>query len=140
MTFQRGGEAWKARLRGVTAAFSRVQRVPALSLFGRGMASSAYGVSLVLHAAEYTDLPPPKICSALTSATARMVDRRGDMSGFAGIRAELLVGRPAERSSVAVAGGASRRQMRPVEALRAGPEDRFRGNRSFEIVSLIYIR
>lgn len=88
------------RVDGVLAAFGRLSRVPSLSAFGRGLGSAAYGVSKLLYAAEFSDVPEPGVCVGLSGAMAKLVDRgvAPDYRGprlFAGVRWELLQGRPA---------------------------------------------
>ena len=91
--------AWADRLAGVEAAFTRVSRL-GLSLFGRGFASAAYGVSRLLYFAEFLGHPPPAVASRLTTITARLVDRARSPAStgrsFAGLHHSCLFGRPAD--------------------------------------------
>jgi hypothetical protein len=87
---------WQARLAAVQVAFGKLSRLRSLSAFGRGMGSAAYGVSLLLYAAEFSGEPPAEVCASLQHATSVLVDRAGDARRFAGVRADLLVGRPAD--------------------------------------------
>jgi exonuclease III len=96
---QPGSAAVADRLPGVLAALTRLSRVQQLSAFGRGLGSAAYGVSLLLYAAEFDDVPSESQCAQLQAAVAALVDR-GDAPGqggrvFAGVKAGLLPGKPA---------------------------------------------
>ena len=88
------------RLPGVLAALTRLSRVKQLSAFGRGLGSAAYGVSQLLYAAEFDDVPSESQCAQLQAAVAALVDC-GDAPGagghaFAGVKAGLLPGKPAD--------------------------------------------
>lgn len=85
-------QTWAERLDGVKKAFGRLARIN-LSAFGRGLGSAAYGVSMLLHAAEYADAPTEAEIGELEKAVARLVDRGGAQHGFRGVRADLLAGR-----------------------------------------------
>jgi hypothetical protein len=88
------------RVEGVLKALGRLARMSYLSVFGRGLGSAAYGVSKLLYAAEFSDVPPPALCVKLSKAVAKLVDRglspdyRGPKK-FAGVGWQLLQGRPA---------------------------------------------
>ena len=98
---------WEEMLSKVQACYRRASHVR-LSAFGRGFASAAYGVSQLMHAAEYAGLPAA-IAETLQKSTAALVDRdeapgvprpaedeRGAGRGsFAGARSDLLCGSPA---------------------------------------------
>ena len=97
---------WDDLLDKVEVCYRRATRVN-LSAFGRGFASAAYGVSRLLHAAEFTGLPAAAV-KRLQQATSALVDRdeppglplsggeAADEPGrsFAGVRWDLLCGRP----------------------------------------------
>ena len=68
--------AWADRLAGVEAAFTRVSRL-GLSLFGRGFASAAYGVSRLLYFAEFLGHPPPAVASRLPPSPPALLTVRG---------------------------------------------------------------
>ena len=91
---------WESRVHGVEAAFTRLAHIPQLSIFGRGMGSSSYGVSKLLFAAEYYDVIPDVFSSRLNLAEAKLVDRglapASHERRFAGVASHFLVGRPAE--------------------------------------------
>ena len=96
-----GGQSdLKDRVEGVLQALGRLSRVCQLSVFGRGLGSAAYGVSKLLYAAEFTDVPQPEVCVRLSKAVAKLVDRglapnyQGPRK-FAGVGWQLLQGRPA---------------------------------------------
>jgi len=111
VTFRRGtappDAPWDELRQGVERCYGRVAGVR-LSAFGRGFSSAAYGVSRLLHAAEYAGLPAAE-AAALQGATAALVDRdeapavlphlrlRDDRPprGFSGVRSALLCGHPA---------------------------------------------
>lgn len=83
------------RLPGVLAALTRLSRVKQLSAFGRGLGSATYGVSLLLYAAEFDDVPSESQCAQLQAAVASLVDR-GDAPGqggrgFAGVKGGVPV-------------------------------------------------
>lgn len=90
---------WPALLEGVKGCYARLARLPKLSVFGRGFASAAYGVSKMLYHAEFAGCPPPAVVSELDSTTAKVVERRlapGDTTRrFAGLAGWVLPGRPA---------------------------------------------
>ena len=62
---QPGSAAVAARLPGVLDALTRLSRVKQLSAFGRGLGSATYGVSLLLYAAEFDDVPSESQCAQL---------------------------------------------------------------------------
>jgi hypothetical protein len=97
---------WDESLAKIEVCYRRASRVQ-LSAFGRGFASAAYGVSRLLHAAEYAGLPAAT-AAALQTATGALVDRdeppgapqpRDDASetrpkSFSGVRWDLQCGSP----------------------------------------------
>jgi hypothetical protein len=88
--------SWRAHVDAVKEVFGRLGHLP-LSIFGRAFAASGYGISKVLYYGEYAGLPSTRsdvrCLSELEKFTARLVDRR-NKAGFAGVRADLLVGHP----------------------------------------------
>jgi exonuclease III len=91
---------WHALLGKVKRAYNFISRPP-LSMFGRGFASSGYGISKLLYAAEFAGLPPQAVIEDLVSCTAKLVDRglapdapRTPGHTFAGVRKDLLAGHP----------------------------------------------
>ena len=93
------GSVFAERSQGVIAALGRLAHLKHLSVFGRGLASAAYGVSKLLYAAEFSNLPSTAECSRLTKAVAKLVDRGlapdSQELRFPGVKAELLKGSPA---------------------------------------------
>jgi hypothetical protein len=91
---------WDSLLQGVTDAFRRLSYIPKLSTFGRGFGSAAYGVSKLLYAAEFSELPNEDQQAALTRAVAQLVDRgqppNPSQPRFPGVAASLLTGSPKE--------------------------------------------
>lgn len=91
---------WPALLDGVKGCYTRLAAMPEMSVFGRGFASAAYGVSKVLYHAEFTGLPPPATLSELDRITAKVVERGlapdDSTRRFAGLPGWVLPGRPAE--------------------------------------------
>jgi exonuclease III len=90
---------WPQLLEGVRGCFTRLAGLP-LSVFGRGFASAAYGVSKVLYHAEFTGVPPAAAVTELCRVTAKVVERQlppaSTLRKFAGVPGWALVGRPAE--------------------------------------------
>ena len=91
---------WDKHFDNISNAFRRLSYIPQLSTFGRGFGSAAYGVSKLLYAAEFSDLPNNKQLTALMRAVAQLVDR-GQQPGagtfkFPGVAASLLAGSPKE--------------------------------------------
>ena len=104
---------WPELLEGVRNRYDRIASL-SLSVFGRGFASAAYGVSTVLYHAEFAGPPPRAVLDELTSLTAMLVDGgkgpsslsragqagqpQGVQSGrrFAGLASWVLPGRPSE--------------------------------------------
>lgn len=86
------------RMDGVIAALARLSHVKQLSAFGRGLGSAAYGVSKMLYAAEFCDLPSAAQCNRLALAVAAVVDRGASPTApgrsFHGIKACMLAGPP----------------------------------------------
>ncbi len=68
---------WPSRQQLVEDRYSRLSRLQ-ISAFGRGFASSAYGVSKLLYHAEFAGLPPPDVLAELQRATTAVVDRSED--------------------------------------------------------------
>ena len=71
-----------------------------LSMFGRAMACSGYGLSKLLYAAEYAGMPPPRVLDEIIRHTSKLVDR-GQAPGatkrkFPGVSGTLLKGHPKE--------------------------------------------
>lgn len=91
---------WAGLQATVEGSFARVASLRRLSVFGRGFASAAYGVSRMLYHAEFAGHPPPAVLAELDRATARLVDGglppRPPTRRFAGVACDLLPGRPAE--------------------------------------------
>jgi hypothetical protein len=88
---------WQARVDAVLSKFAFISRLP-LSMFGRAFASSGYGISKLLYAAEFGGLPPAALLDRLEAATAKLVDRKMAPAAlgrrFAGVAGPLLVGHP----------------------------------------------
>jgi hypothetical protein len=91
---------WPDLLDGVKRCYTRLALLPRLSVFGRGFASAAYGVSKVLYHAEFTGQPPQPVLDELARVTAKVVERRlapaDTTRRFAGLPGWVLPGRPAE--------------------------------------------
>jgi hypothetical protein len=91
---------WGQKLASVDAALARLSHIPQLSVFGRGMGSAAYGVSTLLYAAEFSDLPPDVDRQRLVASVGKLVDRglapASSVRRFTGVAARFLAGRPAE--------------------------------------------
>jgi len=91
---------WEGLFEGVEASFGRIASLRRLSMFGRGFACAAYGVSRLLYCAEFTGHPPPGPLARLERAASRLVGRGLAPSSqrrvFAGVAADMLTGRPAE--------------------------------------------
>jgi len=84
---------WTELKSGVAACFRRIVGV-GMSAFGRGMASSACGVSRLLHAAEFTGLPRC-VAEDIEKMTTALVDRDTTVEPearrvFAAVRDDLL--------------------------------------------------
>lgn len=91
--------AWPDLVAGVERCYARLAFLPkSFSVFGRGFATAAYGVSKMLYHAEFTGGPPDERRDRLARSTARLVDRRlppeGGPPRFAGLASWLLPGRP----------------------------------------------
>jgi hypothetical protein len=88
---------WQTRVEAVLSKFASLSRLP-LSLFGRAFASSGYGISKLLYAAEFGGFPPAALLDRLQAATTKLVDRHMAPSApgrrFAGVAGPLLVGHP----------------------------------------------
>ena len=91
---------WPVLLDGVRRCYTRLASLPRISVFGRGFASAAYGVSKVLYHAEFTGHPPVAVTQELERITAKVVERRlapaDTTRRFAGLAGWVLPGRPAE--------------------------------------------
>ncbi|KAL4433791.1 hypothetical protein ABPG75_000232, partial [Micractinium tetrahymenae] len=91
---------WPELLDGVKACYSRIASIPKLSVFGRGFASAAYGISKLLYHAEFAGHPPDDVLQQLTRFTAKVVDRgqapADSVRRFPGLASWVLPGRPAE--------------------------------------------
>ena len=96
------GEApvnWPERLAAVNARCSTLSRLP-ISGFGRGIASSSYGVSRLLFIAEFCGIPPAPVVQRLQSKIAALVDHQKDPAEdaprrFHGVAAIHQLGSPA---------------------------------------------
>ncbi|PRW45726.1 Transposon TX1 uncharacterized 149 kDa [Chlorella sorokiniana] len=66
---------WQEVLEGVEACYGRIASLRRLSIFGRGLASAAYGVSRLLYRAEFSGHPPTATTEALQRATSKLVGR-----------------------------------------------------------------
>lgn len=93
--------SWPNLVSGVEERYARLADLPrSFSVFGRGFASAAYGVSRFLYHAEFSGHPPPQHLDRLTTITARIVDRRQAPADaarrFAGLASWLLPGRPVQ--------------------------------------------
>jgi hypothetical protein len=91
---------WQEVLEGVEACYGRIASLRRLSIFGRGLASAAYGVSRLLYRAEFSGHPPTATTEALQRATSKLVGRglapHAQQRRFAGVAGDMLAGRPAE--------------------------------------------
>jgi hypothetical protein len=65
---------WAALVDQVESRYIKIARLP-LSMFGRGFAASAYGLSRLLYAAQFVGLPPDATLQRLQTVTAKLVDR-----------------------------------------------------------------
>jgi len=93
-------DRWQQLLEGAEASYGRIASLRRFSIFGRGFASAAYGVSRLLYRAEFSGHPPAAITEALQRATSKLVGRglapRAQHRKFAGVAGDMLAGRPAE--------------------------------------------
>jgi hypothetical protein len=91
---------WRQHVDKVKAALKRLAHLSTLSIFGRGLGSAAYGISKLLFAAEFSDLPPDQLIAELTAVIAKLVDRGlppdSHERAFAGVEQHLLAGSPAD--------------------------------------------
>lgn len=91
---------WPELLDSVKACYARIASLPKLSVFGRGFASAAYGVSKLLYHAEFAGHPPDDTLQQLARFTAKVVDRgqapADAVRRFPGLAGWLLPGRPSE--------------------------------------------
>lgn len=91
---------WQRLLEGVEASYGRIASLRRFSVFGRGFASAAYGVSRLLYRAEFSGHPPAAVCAALQRATSGLVGRglapHAQHRKFAGVAGDMLAGRPVE--------------------------------------------
>jgi len=89
---------WEGRLERVQRAYTRLASLH-MSVFGRAIGASSYGVSTLLYHAEFVGLPPA-LAASLTSMTAKLVDRdlapADQRRAFPGVKSELLSGPPSE--------------------------------------------
>ena len=91
---------WEQRLRAVEASYSKLARLP-LSMFGRAYAAASYGISQLLHHAEFAEVPE-QVVERLRKMTVKLVDR--GLAPLApattigkrlpGVPSSLLVGQP----------------------------------------------
>ena len=88
---------WQPRLELVEQCYTKLAAM-GLTAFGRGISSSAYGVSTLLYQAEYAGLPPPATLQRLSKITSKLVDRNlapaSTAQCFHHITGKLLVGSP----------------------------------------------
>lgn len=92
--------AWPALVTEVERGYTRLANLPrTFSIFGRGFATAAYGVSKLLYHAEFAGHPPAAHLARLSSVTAKVVERglapADTRHRFAGLPGWLLPGRPA---------------------------------------------
>lgn len=91
---------WPDLLERVKACYARIASIPKLSVFGRGFATAAYGISKLLYHAEFAGHPPGAVLQQLTRFTAKVTDRgqapADPVRRFAGLASWLLPGRPSE--------------------------------------------
>jgi hypothetical protein len=88
---------WHVLMGKVKRKYSTIAKLR-LSMFGRAMACSGYGLSKLLYAGEYAGMPPPAVMAELISITSKLVDR-GQAPGstkrkFPGVSGLLLKGHP----------------------------------------------
>ena len=101
LTFASAGDPppdWPTLVGGVERCYGRLA-CRAMSVFGRGFASAAYGMSKILYHAEFADLPPAATLTRLHKITAKVVDRCEPPNagrGFPGLAGWVLPGRPSE--------------------------------------------
>ena len=100
VVFMATGQAivdWQALVGQVAQRYACIARLP-LSMFGRAFAASGYGLSKLLYAAEFVDVPPESVLTQLQGLTAKLVDRglapEAPGHHFAGVAAPALVGHP----------------------------------------------
>ena len=90
---------WPALMAKVKKAYTFISRLK-LSRFGRAIASSSYGISKLLYAAEFAGMPPAHVVKELNKLTAKLVDRgqapedRPGRQVFTGVKSRLLAGHP----------------------------------------------
>ena len=89
------------RLEGVVRCLGKIARWRnLLSTFGRAFAASGYALPQALYHMEYAGLPPARALKTLESQLAAAVERSiapgSGERGFAGVKAALLPGHPAE--------------------------------------------
>ena len=90
---------WDGLVDTINACYSKVASLPKLSMFGRGFANAAYGISKALYHAEFTGLPPAAVLQGLDRTTTKLVVR-GDArsatsTAFNSVAGWALPGRPA---------------------------------------------
>jgi len=90
---------WPTLVGGVERCYGRLA-CRDMSVFGRGFASAAYGVSKILYHAEFGGMPPIATLERLQAITAKVVDRgqapTDTTRRFAGLAGWALPGRPCE--------------------------------------------
>ena len=90
---------WPTLVGGVERCYGRLA-CRGMSVFGRGFASAAYGMSKILYHAEFDDPPPTATLTRLHKITAKVVDRceppNAGRRGFVGLAGWVLPGRPSE--------------------------------------------
>ena len=84
---------WHRRIAAIETVFQMIGGA-GLSIFGRGFAGSAYGVSQLLHLAEVLE-PPTWVIQRLHKLSSRLVNRKMQRRrGFTGVAAAVLPGHP----------------------------------------------
>lgn len=87
---------WPARVAGMKRCYSKCAKL-FLSTFGRGFASSGYGISKLLYHAEFEDMPEGA-AAEIDAATKKLVDRglapEATTTKLPGIPSALLPGHP----------------------------------------------
>eukprot|EP00798_Chlamydomonas_sp_ICE-L_P024002 gene24002-biopygen18501 len=87
---------WLDKLDHVQQCYSRLAKLP-LSIFGRGLSSSAYGISKLLYHAEFEGIPLD-VVEQLSCLTTKLVDRglapESTALKLPGVPSALLPGSP----------------------------------------------
>ena len=91
---------WSGLVDTINAYYTKVASLPKLSMFGRGVATAAYGISKALYHAEFTGLPPAAVLQGIDRTTTKLVGR-GDApsvttTAFNSVVGWALPGRPAD--------------------------------------------